>query len=181
MRLRNTIKKNLVFGFSLLEIITVIFIVSVGLVALISLNIATMRNFGSLKTGTAVFYLAQEGIELVRGIRDRNWTAGRNWLAGFNTTTPNFVLDYTRPDGADYPLGNVYVATFTDNESILYMDANGYLRQGQGLAANPSIYRRVVYLSNITATSTEVTSRVSAKEGDKTKYFEIKTKLYDFH
>jgi prepilin-type N-terminal cleavage/methylation domain-containing protein len=69
-------------GFTLVEVMVAIFVFVVGITAVIYL-IAKETSF--VKTSddrlTAV-YLAQEGIELVRNIREENWINGRGWRTG---------------------------------------------------------------------------------------------------
>lgn len=69
-------------GFSLPEVMIGIFVLTVAVVAatnlLISLLTANQANVKSLQA----YYLAQEGLEAVRNIRDTNWLHNQNWLQG---------------------------------------------------------------------------------------------------
>ncbi|MBZ1345210.1 MAG: prepilin-type N-terminal cleavage/methylation domain-containing protein [Candidatus Nealsonbacteria bacterium] len=75
-------------GFLLLEVIVAIFLVTVGIAgAIIAIQqlvtvteIASSQMIGS--------YLAQEGMEIVRNIRDSNWLGGRAWNAGIFCCSP---------------------------------------------------------------------------------------------
>lgn len=69
-------------GFTLLELMTVVFVVAIGLLAVyaVSSNIIVYTNL-SLSRLTAS-YLAQEGIEIVRNIRDTNWLETSDWTSG---------------------------------------------------------------------------------------------------
>ncbi|HPN96241.1 MAG TPA: hypothetical protein PLK35_00580 [Candidatus Moranbacteria bacterium] len=60
-------------GFSLLEAILSVFIVSVGLVAVMSLLTASIKETLGSRSQQVASLLAQEGVELVRNIRDNNW------------------------------------------------------------------------------------------------------------
>lgn len=86
-RIKNT-RKSLT-GFTLLEALFAIFVIAVGLTGGISaiLQLLNLSLFSSSKLTAA--YLAQEGIEIVRNIRDTNWLeAGTNpsnpWDEGLN-------------------------------------------------------------------------------------------------
>ena len=62
-------------GFTIIELIISIFILSVGLVGVFNaLSVVTVLTAGSADRVTAT-YLAQEGMEIVRNIRDTNWLA----------------------------------------------------------------------------------------------------------
>lgn len=74
-------EKNNKGGFSFLEIMGGVFIVTVGVVAIANLvtNLFLYSRFLSSKLTAA--YLTQEGMEIVRNIRDTNWLEGENWEA----------------------------------------------------------------------------------------------------
>lgn len=65
-------------GFSLIEVTTAIFILTVGVLgvfALIQRTLAFSNNSSPQLTAT---YLAQEGLEAIRNIRDSNWLEQRD-------------------------------------------------------------------------------------------------------
>lgn len=67
-------------GFSLTEVIIGIMILTVAIVAATSLLVGLINsNKDNMKTVQA-YYLAQEGIEAVRNVRDSNWLHNNNWL-----------------------------------------------------------------------------------------------------
>lgn len=105
-------------GFTLLEVIVAIFLITVGIggiFALINQNLATASINSQKLVAT---YLAQEGIELVRSVRDGNWLEGQpSWLQGnlsFCSQAPNIaVVGYNFGDvlcpmavGDNFCLGN---------------------------------------------------------------------------
>ncbi len=60
-------------GFSFIESVIATFIILVGMMAVLQLMSKNIKNtFGNRKQTKAVF-LAQEGVELIRNIRDNNW------------------------------------------------------------------------------------------------------------
>ena len=60
-------------GFTLLEVITAIFILTVGTGASFALIQQTLLASSLIEFKLIASYLAQEGIEIVRNIRDTNW------------------------------------------------------------------------------------------------------------
>lgn len=69
-------------GFTLLEGILAIFIITLGVGGAYALISQTI-SFGGLSSQKLIAtYLAQEGIEIVRNIRDTNWLEGENWKNG---------------------------------------------------------------------------------------------------
>lgn len=74
---------NSIKGFTLLEMIIVIFVILVGLTGASSLITQTINSMANYSSKLIAAYLGQEGIEIVRNIRDGNWLEQRT-----ATTTP---------------------------------------------------------------------------------------------
>lgn len=75
-------------GFTLLESIIAIGIFTVGISVAINLISSVLTNAGTRTRDKIVAgYLAQEGIEVMRNIRDNNWVTGVDWLNGITTCT----------------------------------------------------------------------------------------------
>lgn len=70
-------KKNNKKGFTMIEVLAAIYVITVGVMGIFSLvqQIISFTDISSSRL-TAI-YLAQEGIEIVRNIRDGNWLEGR--------------------------------------------------------------------------------------------------------
>lgn len=79
-------------GFTLLETMTAIFVIAIGVTSIFSLFARSiiLTSFSSYKLTAA--YLAQEGIEVVRNIRDNNLIAGVTWDQGIPEGT--FYVSY---------------------------------------------------------------------------------------
>ena len=65
-------------GFTLLEVIGAIFILTVGAGSAFILISQTLSAASLVKENLIASYLVQEGIEIVRDIRDTNWLQARN-------------------------------------------------------------------------------------------------------
>lgn len=83
-------------GFTLIEITIVIFIITMGLIGVLSLATQTIKISNFNKNEFIASQLAQEGIELVRKERDRNWMQGLL----FNNDISDGGMGYTF--GIDY-------------------------------------------------------------------------------
>ncbi|MDD5031480.1 MAG: prepilin-type N-terminal cleavage/methylation domain-containing protein [Patescibacteria group bacterium] len=79
-------------GFSILEIMVAIFIITMGLIGVLSLITQNIQVEYINKNNLIASQLAQEGLELVRNIRDNNWLAGNNWDDGI--TPGAYIVDY---------------------------------------------------------------------------------------
>ena len=65
-------------GFTILEVITAVFILTVGVGASLSLINQTLSAATVVEQKLIASYLAQEGIEIVRNIRDSTWLEKRS-------------------------------------------------------------------------------------------------------
>jgi type II secretory pathway pseudopilin PulG len=87
-------------GFTLLEVLVAIFVITVGLIGVITVlqNTMFLRSISSSRLTAA--YLAQEGIEIVRNVRDTNWLEAHNkadftpWDEGFSDCSIGCEIDY---------------------------------------------------------------------------------------
>lgn len=67
-------------GFSLTEVMIGIMILTVAIVSASNLLIHLMRSNQINLSTLQAYYLAQEGLEAVRNIRDTNWLHNQHWL-----------------------------------------------------------------------------------------------------
>ncbi len=104
-------------AFTLLETIIAIFVLTVGLIAVMSLAHRAIFAAQIASSRLVAGYLAQEGVEIVRNIRDSNWLAQRgnpalpwdenlaagNWEADFDDFTLTSFQDRNlKIDGGFY-------------------------------------------------------------------------------
>lgn len=81
-------------GFTLLEVLVAIFILTTGIVGVFGLIHHTVSFTSATQNKLGASYLAQEGVEIVRNIRDSNFLKIRAGVAGANWK-----------DGIDVPAG----------------------------------------------------------------------------
>ena len=91
-------------GFTIVELLVVILIISIGITGSYALvgNIFASSSLMAQRLSAA--YLAQEGIEIVRNIRDSNWVNGDSWDDGL--PFGDFEADYTALSLSDSYFGN---------------------------------------------------------------------------
>lgn len=142
-------------GFTLIEIVLSIFIMSMALVSIFSaFSVIVISTSDTLNQLTAT-YLAQEGMEIVRNVRDTNWlnmdyhssdgtTSTYTWLDGgmADWCTYGCVVDYTTTGAASNPIGAY------SSGSYLNIDENGfYTNKDEGIK---TIFQRKVTILPIT-------------------------------
>lgn len=86
-------------GFTLLEVIAAIFVITVGVIGGMSAVQRTITLISISTSRLTAAYLAQEGIEMVRNIRDGNWLEGRtaevSWDQGLDGCSAGCEAGYT--------------------------------------------------------------------------------------
>jgi hypothetical protein len=107
-------------GFSLLEVVLSIFVVTVGIAGTYAFLQGTIASESVIRDKLIASYLAQEGVEIVRNFRDTNYlkmlngVGGVTWLTGLTGCSPG-------PCQADY------------NDSALAAGAGTLAIAGSGL------------------------------------------------
>ncbi len=174
--LQNFSKKNL-GGFTLLEMIIALFIITVGIggvVALINQSLIASQITASKLVAS---YLAQEGIELVRNIRDTNWLQGIDWLANNINPNPN------SKEIIDYKMSSLLDSSRLDDFICLGL-AEFYYYNGPICVATPGTtptpYQRTISVILIDGNSIRVISEVKWKERGREHVITVEEILYDW-
>jgi prepilin-type N-terminal cleavage/methylation domain-containing protein len=84
--------KPYVRGFTLIEVIVAIFLITVGMAGAFNLVQRTIAFTSVSSSRLQAAYLAQGGIELVRNTRDSNWLAGNEWDLNLPSGTETGLL-----------------------------------------------------------------------------------------
>ena len=164
-------------GFSLVEIITILFIVSLGLVGILSLIVQNIQSQSYNRDNLIAYQLAQEGIELIRKVRDSNWKAGLPFntnLAPDTDIVYQYYMDY-RDSAPHDASGN------PDTLSILKKDVYGYYFHDLASPATSSGFSRLITVEQgLDDSFLRIFSQVSW--GDRTRgyYYDLETVLYDW-
>ncbi len=106
-------------GFTLLEVLVAVFILIVGAGAVFSSISQTLEAASLVKDRFIASYLAQEGIEIVKNIRDSNWVEGESWNANL-ACCGSFPCD-CEADRTTQVLTDTY-----DGEFLKFDSNNGY-------------------------------------------------------
>lgn len=162
-------KKNKFFsrkGFSILEITVAISIIAVGFLGVSSLVIQNIQVQNINKNVLIASQLAQEGLELIRNQRDRNWMAGSSFDSGIEggASYVEYKIDYLNPASAD----NV------DQE--LKINIDGFFQYASG---DDSGFKRVVEIKNNT-TNLDVKCTVEWQDRGDTRDYVAQMFLYDW-
>lgn len=104
-------------GFTIIELIITIFILSIAVVGIYSAFSAMVVFTYNASDQLQAAYLAQEGVEIVRNIRDTNWLQGEDWKCGLSEVDPELpcALSSTNcGDGcqADYTTDSGFITSY---------------------------------------------------------------------
>lgn len=159
-------------GFTLLESIIAIFIVTVGVGGVFTLVNQTVNSNRVASSKLTALYLAQEGIEIVRHMRDSNflmvrWGMGGTWDQGLSAGV--HYIDYTEK------------ATTTSN--LVIWQGNRYLHLSESnCSGNPlcqdTPFNRTITITTSTADILGVSVEVSWQERGITHQATVKENLY---
>lgn len=134
-------------AFSFVEVMISVFLLSVGMVAIITLMSGSLRDSLDSRNQIIAAGLAQEGAELVKNIRDTNWIVGDTSFTGFPGSSPaNCIISYDTPNLSCG--GGVYLLNF---------NANNFYTHSAGTSTK---FQRKIMISNI-GTDKNIISMVS--------------------
>jgi prepilin-type N-terminal cleavage/methylation domain-containing protein len=151
-------------GFTLIEVIAAIGVVSIGFVGSLVVLSKASSQAAAIKDRVVAVHLAAEGVEVIRNIRDSNWLQPNPWL--HNIVLPNnkevtAIVDYD----TDNVYKNIDTSDLTENRECLNWDG--------------SFYKHAVALNNY-ACSTSFRRRIfliEKKDSDNVSYLEIKSRV----
>lgn len=160
-------------GFSLMEIIVVLFIVSTTLLGIVSLIIQNIQVQSVNKNNLIASSLAQEGIEIIRQVRDLNWRNSENF--DNNLSDGLYRVDYREP---------MTFAVSDNSQTKIYLKNGFYVNNsGSETGLVPTIFSRQIVITRLNSYSgkpLQVRSIVSWVD-HKTPYrYELQTLLFDW-
>ncbi len=159
-------------AFSVLEMIIVIAIISIGLLGLISLATQNTKIHYINKNSLIASMLAQEGLELARNNRDNNWRSGAaDWSNGL-IYDGTYIIDYTGSI-------NETVNNIDDDDAKLYLDANGFYVHDSSSGNISTPFSRLITVEDYTDYII-VTSEVKWISGGNVHIYTAQTYLYNW-
>ncbi len=162
-------------GFSLLEVIVAIYILIVGIIGVMTLTVTTTKAGAVSSSKLIAANLAQEGIEVVRNIRDLNYeepAVGCAWTCWHtNLVGGNYFVQYN--DTALRTYAGAPPPLLYDSSTGLYGYATG--------SASKYNFRRVITLGNIDpGKSVKITSTVTWTENGRSHSLVVEDNLWNW-
>ncbi len=159
-------------GFTIVESLIALVILSLALSPMLVVVTMSSRIATSVKNNLAAAMLAQEGMEVVRAIRDTNWLNGRSFNVGLNENT----IGSTRDGLVQYNTVSDLLAY--DTNARLNLDATSGIYSYAD--ATPTIFSRKISITRVGAVELKIVSEVIWNEQSRSKIISVEGHLFDW-
>jgi prepilin-type N-terminal cleavage/methylation domain-containing protein len=160
-------------GFTLMEVMAVIGVATVGLFGVSSLVVQNIQAQNVNRHYPVAAMLAQEGVELVRNQRDNNWLAGLDWMEKLDDDG-SFTIDYR-------PVIDSIPNQISQNGTELKQNADGFF--DYDINGVDTVYKRIVFIDYnplINADFADVTVTVQWNDRGRDYDYVLRHQLYDW-
>jgi prepilin-type N-terminal cleavage/methylation domain-containing protein len=158
-------------GFTLVEVLISLVLMATALVPAFILTNDSLRLSERIRNSLVAANLAQEGIEVVRGIRDGNWFRSEDFVVGLDVCTLGCIFQYDSIENeVDTVLEGLQAYLKVDPATGLYQYDTGA----------DSIFRRTVTITMVSAVEMKVESVVTWVERGDAKSTTLETHLYNW-
>ncbi len=175
-------------GFTIIETLVALSIFSFSILALLVVTSQGTANTNFTKNKLSALYLAQEGIEMIRNMRDSASLAGGAWNDSFHNNAP-FQLSSCYSSGQSFGCDidsqtlTIFACPIAREAcgNLGYDSSSGFYRSGsfaQSLA--DSGFSRLIRLRDIGNEEVEVTAIVSWNQGSQSKSVTLSEDLLDW-
>lgn len=151
-------------GASLVEVLISVLIISLALIPAFYGAVSAHTIASSIRFNLTASYLAQEGIEVVRAIRDANGFAGRPFNSGLGNG--DWQAQYA----------SLNLKPYADTYMFFY-EPSGFYNHTSGLN---SPFKRKITLENISSVQIKITSQVTWEERGRTRDVTIESHIFDW-
>ena len=160
-------------SFTLIEVMVAIFIITVGAGAAFALIRQTLFATSLLQDRLIAAYLAQEGIEIVKNIRDTNWLKKRS---DFTIPWNNGFTNCQTPTGCEGDYNAQSLVPYQDRN--LYIDSDGFYSYSPGVLTK---FKRKISIDEISSEKMRVLVEVKWTERGRTHSFEALEHITNWH
>ena len=133
----------------MIEVIVALFILSLAVIGSFILIQQTLIGVSANQMRLTASYLGQEGVEIVRNIRDTNWLKGQTWTTNLDINGGAREVDYRS-------------TTLEDDDRYLKIDADGFYNYSNGTATR---FKRKIFVTQEACGSYSDKENCEAHEG----------------
>jgi len=157
-------------GFTLVEVVVILFVMSMGLIGVLSLITQNIQSQSYNKSNLMAYQLAQEGVELIRKVRDSNWRDGLSYddklaageyFMSYNDAAPQ-AHDPAHPE-----------------ELVLRQEASNFYTHNP-VAPKVTPFSRLITITAVDANSFRVVVTISWAEFGRNYVYNLETALYNW-
>ena len=157
-------------GFTLIETLVAIFILVVSIGGPLTIVAKGLSASFFARDQITAFFLAQEAVEYVRNIRDRNTFEGNGWIDGFASCFGGNVCDIDVQN-------DTVISCSGTCPALLLNSSTGFFNHVSG---NASPFVREVALTSVNADEVVVTVTMSWRTGALSRSFVIKEHIFNW-
>lgn len=153
-------------GFSMIEVIVAVFILSLAAFGCFILIQQTIIAASLNQMQLTAYYLGQEGVEIVRNIRDTNWLQKQVWTTGLAVGGGEQEADYQS------------TALTASQNRYLKTDSNGFYNYASGTETK---FKRKIIVTQEAGGYLQVRVIVEWQEREKEHSIEVINLLYNWY
>ena len=141
-------------GFTIIELIISIFILAIAIVGVSNAFYIITSLTTNSSDRLAATYLAQEGMEIVRNIRDQNWLNMDTQVAGATWLSNGLNLAACSPSSSGCQTDYHSSSIIAYNGDYLCPDSNGFYSQPSGSCSSSTKFKRKITITCLDKTGT---------------------------
>lgn len=154
-------------GFTLVEALVSLTVLTVGLVAGYAAAVSSAGLASSIKNNVVAANLAQEGVEVIRAIRDTNWFSGNEFNVGLAP--------------GEYEVAIYSGAAATPYQGrLLYINNDGLYQYLSDVGYTPTPFKRKITISQPSVSELKIISEVIWTDRGRNRSVSIESHLFDW-
>lgn len=159
-------------GFTLIETLVAISVLLLSISAPLTIASHGLANARFARDQVTAFYLAQDAVEYIRNLRDKNSLSGVSWVTGFISIDGSpFTIDTIDGDVALCPAGGC--------PPLEYNATTNFYSYNDPLGVQ-SIFTRTTTMQTVNAQEIAITVTVSWASGKLSHTFSVKESIFDW-
>jgi len=167
-------------GFSLVETLVAISIFSLSILGLMSVLASGISDTNYAKSRAIASYLAQEGIEYVRNIRDNYVLFGGDWTSftsGLNSCSDSAPCGFNNSTSSGPTASEIFLCS--EQSCKLYVNNGNY--NNDSVAGIDSGFTRKIWVETVDSKEIRIFSEVSWTQGSGEKTIILTENLFNWY
>lgn len=154
-------------GFTLVEALVALTLLTVALVPAFIQATSAMQLSVTIRNSLVAADLAQEGVEVMRAMRDANWFAGAPFGSGLDACASGCLVQWN----------SVAPIPYTPNTPLRFDALTGLYQYSQG---DNTLFYRTIYVTEVSVGELAIRSEVTWKDRRNAKSFSVEQHVFDW-